>query len=146
MVLPRAVLSLFLRRAVSRGDPAKVAALLRRGADPEARDRQGFTCLMVAANRGDVRLMDTLLSGGCAVDTTSTVGGRWSGFTALMAACCDSTGAVAPVIRLLAAGADPTRVDNVGRNALDYALISGFHETARHLRARGVRPGGEAST
>jgi ankyrin repeat protein len=132
------ILNWRLRSAVRRGDEAAVAALISRGADVETKDREGLTCLMIAANRGLVGVMQVLLELGADFNAASRVGGLWTGFTPLMAACCDSAGTVAPVELLLRSGADPRMVDNENRNVLDYAQISGYTEIVARLRAYGV--------
>lgn len=125
-----------LRSAVRRGDIDRLSELVARGADIESKDASGLTCLMIAANRGETRVIARLLSLGADANATSTVGGRWSGFTPLMAACCDSTASVEPVRQLLEAGADPRAVDNLDRIALDYAVLSNYEEIAELLRSR----------
>ncbi|KAJ1562453.1 hypothetical protein HK405_011916 [Cladochytrium tenue] len=50
--------------AVRQGNYSAVAALLRSGADPDSRDADGMTPLMVAARCGQYRAMRVLLEGG----------------------------------------------------------------------------------
>ncbi len=51
-----------------------VAALLKAGADPNAKDAQGFTPLMVAASRGRVEPLRMLLDAGAKINATNTSG------------------------------------------------------------------------
>jgi len=53
-----------LHSAVAAGAHAIAAALLERGADPDARQQQGFTALMAAAQQGDAAMVERLLAQG----------------------------------------------------------------------------------
>jgi ankyrin repeat protein len=64
-----------LAAAVARGDAAQVVALVRRGADPDAADRSGWTGLHLAAERGDVALARLLLDAGARPDPRSRARG-----------------------------------------------------------------------
>ena len=57
-----------LLAAEARGDAAQVAALLRRGADPDAADRSGWTGLHQAAETGDLAVARVLLEAGAHPD------------------------------------------------------------------------------
>ncbi|WP_240167849.1 ankyrin repeat domain-containing protein [Streptomyces noursei] len=62
--------------AVQDGDAERVSALLRRGADPSARDTAGgLTALMIAAGRGDAATVRLLLAAGADVYTADSRGG-----------------------------------------------------------------------
>jgi hypothetical protein len=61
--------------AVARGDAAQVAALVRRGADPDAADRSGWTGLHLAAETGDLTLARLLLDAGAHPDLRSRARG-----------------------------------------------------------------------
>jgi hypothetical protein len=61
--------------AVVRGDAAEVAALVRRGADPDAADRSGWTALHLAAETGDAALAGLLLDAGALPDMRSRARG-----------------------------------------------------------------------
>jgi ankyrin repeat protein len=128
-----------LLRAAGRGDTDAVGRLVAAGADLSARNGQGLTPLMLAANHGHCRAIELLVDLGADVNASSTVvyPGRWSGFTALMAACCDSTGEPEPVSALLRLGADPAAADNLGRRAIDYARLSGYPEIEAVLENAG---------
>ncbi len=64
-----------LAAAVSRGEAAEVAALVRQGADPDAADRSGWTGLHLAAETGDLALARLLLDAGAHPDLRSRARG-----------------------------------------------------------------------
>ena len=80
-------------------------ALLDAGAPVDSRDKDGFTPLIWAANRGAGKLIELLLARGADVNAKAT-GGGYEGRTALMLAQN-----IATVRILLDAGADPKVVD-----------------------------------
>jgi hypothetical protein len=126
-----------LARAVERGRIEEVKSLVARGADLHQRDRGGFTPLMRAANCGHAALVRTLVELGANANTPGSVrslGGRSiSGFTPLMAACCDSARDTETVKALLELGAHLDARDSLGRTARDYCEIQGYEELQRLL-------------
>jgi ankyrin repeat protein len=93
--------------AVNRGDHASVQSLLKRGADPDARNAIGLTPLFIAAASGQTQVIETLLHAGAKLDAPSPFG------TALtFAAMAGNTPATK---LLLARGADlnPFRPDGI---------------------------------
>ncbi|HSD25766.1 MAG TPA: ankyrin repeat domain-containing protein [Vicinamibacteria bacterium] len=64
-----------LAAAVERGDAARVVALVRQGADPDAAERSGWTALHLAAETGDVTLARVLLDAGADPDLRSRARG-----------------------------------------------------------------------
>ena len=125
-----------LRSAINRGDLEALESALRAGADPESRNPQGLSALMMAASRGHVELVHALVTAGADPNRAVRVSHPLtSGVTALMAACTDSSGAVEPVLALLELGADPALADSEGRTALDYASISGYSEIVSCLES-----------
>lgn len=125
-----------LLRAARRGDLPAIRRALAAGASTTVTNTQGLTPLMLAANLGHSEAVTTLVEFGADVDHAATVyyPGRWSGFTALMAAACDSTADLKPVRTLIELGADPAARDHLGRRAVDYAELSGYDEIASFLR------------
>jgi hypothetical protein len=66
------------------------------------------------------------------VNQTTTVENAFSrttsGFTALLASCCDSTGTVPIVQTLIELGAHLDATDDLSRTARDYAQIQDYRE------------------
>ena len=63
-----------LRHAAAKGDSEAIRALLAAGADVEARDKNGYTPLMLASLRGDAATVLLLLDLGANLDATSSAG------------------------------------------------------------------------
>ncbi len=59
-----------LLNTVLAGDVAKAAALLKSGADINARNEEGATALMLAAGNGNLEMVEMLLQAGAEVDAT----------------------------------------------------------------------------
>ncbi|MBY0459241.1 MAG: ankyrin repeat domain-containing protein, partial [Gemmataceae bacterium] len=93
---------------------ALVSALLDKGMPVDARDRNGFTPLIWAANRKSVKLVEFLLSRGADVNAKTTTLYN-SDRTALMYAQD-----LATVRFLLDAGADPHTVEENGKRTWDF--------------------------
>lgn len=123
--------------AVKAGDAAKVQRLLASGAEPESRNVQGLTALMVAASHGHVEVIDALIACGAAVNTRARVGNPGTtpveDVTALMAACGDSAANVVVLERLIENGAHLDLVDSAGRTALMYAVLMGHDQLVKAL-------------
>ncbi|MFD3546657.1 ankyrin repeat domain-containing protein [Streptomyces sp. NPDC058655] len=116
--------------AAGRGDGARVAALLRAGAEPGDADAEGTTALYAAAVSGHSALVRMLLARGADPDAAS--GGPADG-TPLCAAA--SWGDAATVRELLAHGADPgLREDGAGMSPLEWAVRGGHADAAGLLR------------
>jgi ankyrin repeat protein len=134
--------NLRLRGAIYRGDINAVERLLQAGADPECKNPQGLTALMLAAGQGTEPVIRALVKAGADVNRAETVSNPvTSGVTSLMAACSDSSGSVVAVQTLLELGADPDARDSIGRTAYDYAAISGYSDIVAHFEAIGAPPG-----
>lgn len=110
----RADVNYDLIEAAYGGQPARVSALLAKGADVNARDEYGYTALMWAAQGGYVLTLKTLLAKGADVNAKEK-----NGRTALLIATIKGQKKV--VEALLAGGADPLARSNDGTSALDYA-------------------------
>ena len=104
-----------LHIVAKRGDTTYVNYLLARGADPNIRDGQGNTPLLVAVNSGAGGGIDLLVKGGANVNL-----GNGSGETPLIRAVQRRDLSLVRI--LLAAGADPDQSDRIaGLSARDYA-------------------------
>lgn len=115
------------------GAAAKVSALLRRGADPNAKGSKNLTALVWAAHSGDAAAVEALLEGGAEPNCR---GGRGS---ALDKAA--RNGRLDIVELLLAHGADPNNGrEGTGSWALVLAVENGHVPVARMLLQRGADP------
>ena len=118
--------------AVTSGDVAAVAHLLRSGAHLDAQDRYGQTALMLAAHHGHADVVATLIDAGAHLDVTAKFG-----LSALMLAVVAGHGECA---RLLAhAGANRMLVGTgapgfAGKTAYDLAVARGMTELYADLK------------
>ncbi|MBM3486289.1 MAG: ankyrin repeat domain-containing protein [Alphaproteobacteria bacterium] len=102
-----------------RGHHGAARALLDAGADPNARDRQRYDLVTIAAVRGDAEMVRLALErGASARNVTSPYDG-----TALIAAA--HLGHVGPVRALILAGAPLDHVNNLKWTALIEAIVLG---------------------
>jgi uncharacterized protein len=101
-----------LLRAALLGNDASVEALLKQGADPNAREKDGMTALMAAAATARIGKVRALLAAGADVNARTT-----GGWTALLYAARTTSSSVL-VPPLLEAGADVDARDGYGRTAL----------------------------
>lgn len=150
--------------AVDHRDLAGVQALLKQGADPNARNFLEFTPLAVAAGSFQPDVMETLLQGGAKVDDASPVGtaltfaaqsGNVPGMKLLMARGANidpkrpdgitvlmltaRAGEAEMVSELLRRKADANAADNDGATALIYAAREGKQEAAQALIGAGAK-------
>jgi uncharacterized protein len=116
-----------LFNAVEDGDSDKVAHLLARGVNVDARDRDGVTPLIRSAVHGYLSITKKLLSSGADVDARS----KRYGHTALHSAAREQRLAV--VKALLKAGADPNAQDEDLNTPLWGAIYSARNETSLRI-------------
>lgn len=110
--------------AAAGGHRAVVAVLLESGGGVDALDpKYRLTALMMAANNGDVVLLDRLIAAGAGLDLAD-----YYGFTPLMFAA--EQGHEDAVRLLIKQGADLTPRSEDGLSALDYARMHGHDEIA----------------
>ena len=101
------------------GDPDVVAALLKAGASPHARDARGMTALHVAALANRDKLVPTLVSAGGLIDSHDDDGRTPLAVCVRIRACAPPT-----VHAFLAAGADVASCDANGESVLFGAVVS----------------------
>ena len=104
--------------------------LLAAGADASVPDSEGTSPLNIAANMGRLKLLRMLLDSGRAGPIDSTSGAR-NGATSLIHACMAGRRDAAAM--LLAAGADPKKLDAKGCSPLGHAARAGHTEVVRLL-------------
>ena len=99
-----------LHYAALEDDVESARALLDAAADPNARDRAGFTPLHFAAQQGSMRVARMLLERGATVDAQDDFGN-----TPLWRAVYNSRGEGAMIQLLRVHGADPTKPNTSGQ-------------------------------
>jgi ankyrin repeat protein len=120
-----------LAKAVKAGDIQSVRALIKSGADVNAKSGDGSTPLLWAANSSRVEIARALIAAKATVDAANDFG-----VTPLLQA--SRVGDSAMVDVLLRAGANPSRAHPEGETPLMAASRSGSLATVRLLVARGV--------
>ena len=119
-------------RAIRSGDVETTRALLRSGADVDARDRYGQTALMLAAHEGRGDVVEVLLEAGADVDVTAKYN-----LSALMLAIVAGHASVA---RLLVRAGANLRLEGsgapgfAGKTAYDLAVARGMSELSAELK------------
>lgn len=126
------------------GTLSEIKRLIKDGAIANQATQDGFTPLMLAAMRGDPKIVEHLLGHGSDVNARNEIGQ-----TALMIAA--KAGHKPIVQQLMGAGADLNALDNEKRNAIRWATtegdfpevisllgVSGAHYDARDIR--GITP------
>ncbi len=98
------------------GRATRVRELLAAGADPNARNEDGDTALIIASVQGNTETADALMEAGADPNVANV-----HGLTALMEA--SFWGNRDTVKLLLCRGADPLRSDCAGRTAIHWAVI-----------------------
>ncbi|HYL74014.1 MAG TPA: ankyrin repeat domain-containing protein [Bryobacteraceae bacterium] len=116
--------------------PAMIAFLIAKGADVNARLKDGRTGLMLAARLGKDDRLPVLLAKGANVNASDN-----TGTTALMVAAAVQWDeqALTMMKLLLAKGADPNAKDNQGRTAAGRVAQDGYIERAKFLADHGTR-------
>jgi uncharacterized protein len=118
-------------------DPAIVSLLLKRGADVNARDREGWTALHYAARDQKDAVVPLLLAAGAEVDPVESFGN-----TPLWRSVMTYQSNPVVIRQLLAHGADPHRKNRKGNSPLDVARNAGLTEIVGLLESHGKKAGG----
>ncbi|WP_317930264.1 ankyrin repeat domain-containing protein [Halioxenophilus sp. WMMB6] len=125
--------SSLLAWAVDSQYPAMVQLLLAKGADPNRHNPElpSFSPLLLACERGDIKIVAQLLAAGADVSASSETG------IAPLALCAAHTDA-ATVAALLALGAQVDASDQAGQSALMHAAAAGNSAVVSQLLAKGA--------
>jgi ankyrin repeat protein len=115
-----------LHYAAVEGDVGKVQQLLRDGADPNARDDDGWSALHFAAQAKSGSCIRALLAVGAAVDLHDA-----NGNSALSTAVFNSRGDGAIIRLLRQAGADPRAANHHGMSPLKLARTIANYDVAQ---------------
>jgi hypothetical protein len=126
-----------LLEAARRGDAARTEALVREGANVNARDERGQTPLLLAAREGQAGVVKALLRAGASLDAATA-----SGLTPLIAAAAKGRTDIARL--LIEARADPDARHRELGTALDAAQRNGHRDIVQLLRQRGARGSGKS--
>lgn len=116
-----------LVKAAEVGDIEKVRSLLAGGADPNARDRDGYTALIWAAYRDRNEIASALVQAKADVNLKEPFMGLFALGTAA------GRGNAQMVEELLKAGADVHQEDNSGHSCLTSAALEGHATVVRRL-------------
>jgi hypothetical protein len=132
--ITRAPTLLVLSEARGNRDARLASRLLDRGADIEARDRDGYTPLLIAARNGTTDVLQVLLSRGAAPNARDKRGRTALHWTAEL-------NRPQHLKLLLAHGADVSAEDGRGLTPLDLAVRHHRRHAERLLRESGARLG-----
>lgn len=115
-----------LHYAALENDVQKVDALLAAGADPNARDLEGFTALHFAAQQWSVEAAQILLDRGADVDPVNKYGN-----SPLWTAVFNSKGRGELIELLRRKGANPLKANKAGKTPRDLARLIGNTDAAQ---------------
>ncbi len=158
--------------AVRSGRANEVGLLIRRGADPNVRDKQGMTPLHYAAYRGDAACAKALLKGGADPNAKDSIGmtplhdAAYAGHAGFVKVLLNGGAAVSPrdkwgntplhyavykksvvaVRVLLEAGADRSAANDKGATPADMAAASGSSKIAGMFASGGPKAGPKVFT
>ena len=111
----------------------KVQTALKKGANPNAKDDDGWTPLHYASFKGHVEIVKLLLERGANPNAKDNIGRtplHWAAFK----------GHFKIVELLLVGGANPNAKDNIGRTPLHIAAQKGHVDVVKILLERGADP------
>lgn len=125
-----------LDRAVREGDSEVAAALIEKGANIEAMDREGNTALLVATHYGKPDVVKLLLDRGANIETKGSAGYPYVAGTALLVAIREGHNDVAKL--LIDKGANLEAKDKSGYTALLMAVGQGRADLVKMLIDKGA--------
>jgi len=128
-----------LSQAAMRGDVAAVQRLIGRGAKVNAKDKSGWTALMLACQGGKLEAVKALLDRGADVNAANS-----SGINALMIASENGYSEIVKV--LLGKGAEVNAANRDDWTALSAASWGGYKEVVEALIAGGAEVNAKSST
>jgi len=117
-------------KAVNEGDLELVASFIKAGIDINAKEEDGRTSLLIAAEKGDAGMAALLADNGADANARDA-----DGYTALMYAAYKGNLEMAEL--LLKHGADVHAKDKDGWTALRFALLQGKNQVADVLKKHG---------
>jgi len=120
-------------QAIQGNDVATIRDLLAKGADPNAKDKQGVPLLLLALDKGAPDIPRALLDRGARMDVRDS-----EGETPLLHAVLNSDTATARL--LLDYHADPNQPDNDGDLPLNMAVVQYDADLVKLLLERGAKP------
>jgi uncharacterized protein len=118
-------------KAVNEGDRESVASFIKAGIDINAKEEDGRTALLIAAEKEDAGMIALLADSGADVNARDV-----DGYSALMYAAYKGNLELADL--LLKHGADVHAKDKDGWTALRFALMQGKTDVAELLKKQGA--------
>jgi ankyrin repeat protein len=120
-------------------DPVQlVEAMLRHGANAEAKDTNGMTPVMWATRQQNTKSLDALLKHGVNVNAISDFG-EWPLSYAMSSSDSSTDAAKNIILRLLAHGADPNMSDEYGNTPLQFAQQKDCPDFVALLKQAGAK-------
>jgi ankyrin repeat protein len=118
-----------LHYAARDGNAGRCVELIEAGADPSARDDDGWSALHFAAQANSADVVHALAFAGAEVDARD-----YSGNTPLFRAVFSSSGEGAVIVALRALGADPWVANNHGVSPISLARKIANYDVAQFFR------------
>lgn len=124
--------------ATKEGSHLKVDKLIKQGYDPNIRDDNGRTALMLAISSGNINSVESLVNAGA--DVNAKIKYDWNGveYTPLLWAAYVEKPNLSIIDFLISNGADISLSNSYGTNALMFAAEKGHFEVVKSLIDKGV--------